>query len=96
MPGAKHIDQYVEKKDKYCVRIGAWAIKHFPGIASCRCCFTIIDFAKVKGSMIGHSESNKHRAKAPSIKISTSQLTTLWKMILKIWANFEEKKKERV
>ena len=72
MPGTKHIDQYVKKKDKYGVKIGAWAAKHSPGIASCRYCFTTINCGKGKGPLISRSKSSKHRAKVPSIKSLTS------------------------
>ena len=66
MPGAKHVDQYLEAKDKFGVRIGSWVVKHSLGILSCRYCSTKIDFSKGIGPLLKHSESNKHRFNAPN------------------------------
>ena len=63
------------KKDKYGVKIGAWAVKHSPGIATYGYYFTTINFTKGKDPLVSHSEFNKHRAKPPNIKCPNSQLT---------------------
>ena len=55
------MEKYVNVKDKFGVKIGSWALKYCPGIVSCRYCFNIVNFATVKGVLIFHSESDKHR-----------------------------------
>ena len=69
---------------------------NFSGIASCRYCFTTVDFAKGIGPLISYSESNKHRPKESCIKSTTSQLTieeTLGDGIENVSKQCEEKKK---
>ena len=61
MPRTKPVEQYLKVKYKFGVKITSWALKHCPGIVSCRYCFTTVDFAKVKGQLITHGESDKHR-----------------------------------
>ena len=61
MPGAKKLTQYLEKKDKYGVKVGTWALPHRPGIARCRHCHSEHCFEKGVVKLTNHSETVKHR-----------------------------------
>ena len=63
MPGSVNLSAYSDVKDKYGVKVSDWAKQISPGHFSCRFCVPekTLSFAKGKGSLTQHSESEKHR-----------------------------------
>ena len=75
MTGSKNLHSYLQKKDKYGVAVGTWAVAGaMPGYAKCTWCSSSICFKKGVLPLTAHSESGKHLENAPKNQISM-QLT---------------------
>ena len=57
-----NLSTYSECRDKFGVRVGAWAVQKAPGEAECKICpGSKLTFNRGKTNLIQHSETKKHR-----------------------------------
>lgn len=62
-----NLSAYSGCRDKYGVRVGAWAVQKAPGVAGCQICpGAMLTFNRGKSNLIQHSETKKHRNAQPS------------------------------
>jgi len=54
-------DASLAVKDKYEEEVGSWAVQVARGVARCKVCLCTILFNKGRGSLVQHSETEKHR-----------------------------------
>ena len=80
MRGSKNLHTYLQKKDKYSVAVGTWALPGAQqGFAKCRWCSSKLSFKKGLGPLTSHSESGKHLENVPKnpVKLQLTMEETL-------------------